>query len=81
MALSQCPALISYAVTDFIELMLDILHRGPCKIVCCEILLRDTKCWPALCSRAYIMSANVQVACMGSYALLILLVLTVVHAK
>ena len=57
--------------------MLDILHRGPCKVVCCEILLRGTECWPVLCFRAYLQSANVQVACMGSYALLILLVLNV----
>ena len=59
MALSQCPALLLYAVTDFGELMLDILHRGPCKTVCYEILLRNTEYWPALCSRACMKSANV----------------------
>ncbi len=37
--------------------------------------------WPALCDKAYIKSANVQVACMESYGLLVLLVLTDVHVK
>ncbi len=37
MSLSQCPALLLYAVTEFRNLILDILD------VCCEILIYATE--------------------------------------
>ncbi len=54
-------------------------HRAHMRIPDVTFMIQ-TK-WPALCDKAYIKSANVQVACMESYGLLVLLVLTDVHVK